>query len=1003
MEVIHNLFTQTYLIFSYMLTTKDNSFDVDTVLDGYFNRAGPGLMAICDDGGPLAICDEGMVAVATGRTGEPNEDRYAAERVEQMRYRRNTIEWCKSGRVSVDCVQLCATAFLHSHYFYQHIYLSSLKWERDQRKAQVAALRSNQSFERDYRLTIAYDAKYEVEFVEKSYTLMASDEAFDSIPVQFRNEIAETHLFQALVAGTARMHEEINRCKNYPEKLFAALKHPHLHDEVDQDRKCKRRLDIFSYKFLKFHNGSRSRTAKNKLRALSVRGRRDSIAIERGNSVLRRFTLGWAAQCRIINLLWLNAHWLRKFASTESSASQLWQDVLMDVGKTRKPRPDNEQQQDHNEPPTETSVQNKRRKMSAWNMFTREKRIGVPAAEQMDGRKLSAEWAQYTAEQKAPYQLEADRANIGLAAGNAHPLGKRKHRSEAQNPLGNHSLNSGEADNLVLAVPTFTTNRWKELDEAFHSWRKHTIENLHVDREAALNLRDYNSTGGRGREFVDSSLKDFGAETAKVRGDFDHCPTGHDDFAHVEFHNKPLIERAKSLVTQKGDYRHIQLTRNAIMKVYGEAQAVMPNVAVTHVTSKAVDPPRLQQHLCHFANMCVCNAEGVRRVKIRNNIYTTLGKVLPVGQLRDKLGKGEIVMVFRGTKVDGSCFDGGAQHIGSIQFIGDYCYSPLQFMPHEMEVDHVHGTFDSICATRPGDPSKLVPRDLLRLKTRYVDRTDWFFLTTLDTSVIWDVVLFEVVYLARVVGCVRARFLTVRPVDDLKLHRVWDPRGGNRGLSAKELLSLYRLRAQIEQLDRDDDIGESAAVENELICDVVVEHGDGTVVEEAGEADEVECQSVSSADSRNGIMPGEGGISTAGGSSSSMDVAVAAVVCPPCMPSSSSGSAGVVTTGTTGMKKQQPSVKFKVEDYGWIVYYESSGFYAYCHRACHDLTLAFDDVGDEGLKFHSWCRKPRIGEQAQRTARGNGRPLGFLMCWLMEQEDFDDTTDHLKRYSCSSA
>ena len=163
------------------------------------------------------------------------------------------------------------------------------------------------------------------------------------------------------------------------------------------------------------------------------------------------------------------------------------------------------------------------------------------------------------------------------------------------------------------------------------------------------------------------------------------------------------------------------------MKVFGEAQAVMPNVAVTHVTSKAADPPKLQQHLCHFANMCVCNAEGARLVKIRNNIYTTLGKVLPVGQLRDKLGKGEIVMVFRGTKVDGSCFDGGAQHIGSIQFIGDYCYSPLQFMPHEMEVDHVHGTFDSICATRPGDPSKLVPRDLLRLKSRYVDRTDWFF------------------------------------------------------------------------------------------------------------------------------------------------------------------------------------------------------------------------------------------------------------------------------------
>ena len=73
---------------------------------------------------------------------------------------------------------------------------------------------------------------------------------------------------------------------------------------------------------------------------------------------------------------------------------------------------------------------------------------------------------------------------------------------------------------------------------------------------------------------------------------------------------------------------------------------------------------------------------------------------------------------------------------------------------------------------------------------------------------------------------------------------------------------------------------------------------------------------------------------------------------------------------------------------GKIVYYESSGFYAYCGCPLHNQEPAGDGLA---ARKELPCRKTRIGKAAKGR---KGRPLGFLMAWLQEQVFHEHKEDH---------
>ena len=64
--------------------------------------------------------------------------------------------------------------------------------------------------------------------------------------------------------------------------------------------------------------------AQMDLRSTAILTRIDTIAIERNNSLLRSFVVGWAQQARVVDLGHVNDRWIGKFASNQSRGSTIW-------------------------------------------------------------------------------------------------------------------------------------------------------------------------------------------------------------------------------------------------------------------------------------------------------------------------------------------------------------------------------------------------------------------------------------------------------------------------------------------------------------------------------------------------------------------------------------------------------------------------------------------------------------------------------------------------------
>eukprot|EP00959_Pyramimonas_sp_CCMP1952_P070616 1474587-Pyramimonas_sp.AAC.1 len=55
------------------------------------------------------------------------------------------------------------------------------------------------------------------------------------------------------------------------------------------------------------------------------------------------------------------------------------------------------------------------------------------------------------------------------------------------------------------------------------------------------------------------------------------------------------------------------------------------------------------------------------------------------------------------------------------------------------------------------------------------------------------------------------------------------------------------------------------------------------------------------------------------------------------------------------------------------------------------------------LRTSHCCRKNRVGRHAKRTSKGTGRPLGYLVCWLQQYNNFASAWEHKSLCHCSWA
>ena len=927
MEVFNMLFSRTYRVFFQMVRNKHGIFDdplrLAAVMDNPDEHI-PAILALEDD--PSADHDvDDVLEDAPAAAAPPNaapvlpiaQDFWVQQRIDAAKHARSGYAWCVSGNVLSDAAEMCNAFFIHSKYFTSLCHWASLDWERKERHREKLRADDDSIPCRRYRLPDAYEATKERAIIASAHELLTDFSKHDIVPLASRSMSLETRVFKMATTTSTRWHAYMKQVlQNYPIKMFATINHPEICATVMQDFKCKRRIGKWATGFLQHHKDVRSMDAQMDLRSTAILARIDTIAIERNNSLLRSFVVGWAQQARVVDLGHVNDRWLGKFASNQSRGSTIWNHPY--VAQPPPPPPVATDDRVADDSAVQQPPQKRKRKKSAYNMFIKEHRSGVPKKDWVPEIVLANRFTNMPDDERAPYQLMADNANASEAAGNAQPFGPRRNLVEPVAPSTEPS--SGPT---ALAIDGFSTLAWAAIKAEQASVRATRREELANDRAMANEMLSYNEEGGRGDGIVKSVLRTFGNEQESHR--FAHCPDGTIGFKHIQFRNVHLCDEAKKIAEMNGYFEATKRIRGTMLDCVGSAQSTIEHVHVPLLDSKDVKPTPLADRLCHAAQRCVCKTtEGFQYSRIYANVYSMISKMFPVGEQRQRLQRGDFAILLRGCphNAPGADFD----DLTCIWlYMPDFVLAPRQAFFHHCKVAATHDE-KLLTSLRVGDRTKLTRViNRFRIETILEDYTDWEAIFLLRPNLRWDMIVYEVIDSIELIGRLQPNGCWLLPFDDGALHTIWDPDPASHGLSNHDRLLLWRLANAASDSESEHEQSAAPNVTDEFSD---LEQPSTPDIKGGQHTSESEIFCGDGSDDEVVMIPLEG----TGASSSSSG------------PASSSGGADFVPNAIPSFgKKGQAVFSFQVEHYGWLVYYRVSGWYAYCHDCNHHISAIHDE------------------------------------------------------------
>jgi len=217
-------------------------------------------------------------------------------RRENEKHRQIGLAWCLSGRVLVDCLLMCRILIPHARHMMRFMKQCSVDALRDKEAKAARNHRRTPSNppprrEEDHRYLLqhAYDAESEAKLRSDLYKLMNDEGAFDAVPPKDRTEKTQTLTFGMIARGTSRIHAKICDLKDYPNKLLAITHHPELRPEISSDLKCWKRVPEWVFDIVQYYGFCLdNENFLAELEATLVPARRETIAVERNHSLIRR-------------------------------------------------------------------------------------------------------------------------------------------------------------------------------------------------------------------------------------------------------------------------------------------------------------------------------------------------------------------------------------------------------------------------------------------------------------------------------------------------------------------------------------------------------------------------------------------------------------------------------------------------------------------------------------------------------------------------------------------
>ena len=435
LEAVHGLFSLVFAEFCAALNPKSAE---------HGKGAGKGVAApapAIEDAPPLlALADDAHAGVGGGgadgaapgpHCGDKQGGNADRER-DQHRYRQTGLAWCKSGAVMQESMSLLKVLMPHVDLMAKEFHMTGERFEKDERikdsrsrKDQAAGVPCEEApYVRRFRLVEAFKGTHTKRFLQQTYELMRSPDAWEWLPMQERTHSARSVLFLALARGSSRVHTLQDSRTNYPYKLLACTSCPEVLPHIQRDRGCPRRMDEWSHDFLVHYPDVTAPDAQADIHATNLLAREETLRIERMHARLRRYLLGRSVQCRCVDIDALNHHWVSTLLNEFSKG--LWSKgpkssqpmPRVDGGPDDVGRPEREVE---DPPPAK-----KRRHLSAWNVYVSKESPGLGGNLNEHAPDLSAKFNTLPDDQLAALLEKTAKANEAIDHGNDAPLGRSR-------------------------------------------------------------------------------------------------------------------------------------------------------------------------------------------------------------------------------------------------------------------------------------------------------------------------------------------------------------------------------------------------------------------------------------------------------------------------------------------------------------------------------------------------------------------------------------------------
>jgi len=522
-----------------------------------------------------------------------------------------------------------------------HLALGSHKWETDQRRRELQAIRGGMAegdaaLGREYRIAIAAKGVIEDRFSAKLQYLLTEPAMWSLILPADVTEAANSFAFRLLSRSgclVAELLEEKHR--KHPFRMFLLLSYPELAGRIVKEPPCM--FGKFAAKFLEENPDLHSQEARMRLLAVASAAKTDLAHLESLHATIRRNVLAMSHQCPRVELARASAEWVASRCRSRAKHSTAGvRTNIVGVG------PSEAQAADIHQPSRKP-----RGGGGAWRAFVAMHDPGLFK----DFAALAQEYRSLTAEQAAKYvqvgraatqvhQLQSNKSPFGPSSRELERQARARQREQYMQQLADKA--DRKAEPLQLAVASHVVQTCQSSAVAL---REAQLGSLYLGKFLAERDRR-----------VDADLQAFSADRGIL-----HDALGHERaLAAFEQDLQPVPQQAClecDVVPDIGSaVAKVCSASHAAKDIAGRSDSAALAASwnrrhniVRHTEAQAIpDEDQEAKWKCWRFGCCICCADGKRLYRVRNAVLRAMKRAFPSKSDRRQLqAQGAIFIALR--------------------------------------------------------------------------------------------------------------------------------------------------------------------------------------------------------------------------------------------------------------------------------------------------------------------------------------------------------------------